>query len=98
MLVNAPVPVPLLVIPLFISSVGVCLKLHTTPRAVMVAPPSEVILPPETPVFVVISVPATVVNVGVSSFLQLLSIISVAQIRASALYQNLLFNVIINSF
>jgi hypothetical protein len=55
--------------------VGVCLVLQHTPRAVIVTPPSEVMLPPLFAVVSVISVTAKVVNTGLpaSSFLQLLA-------------------------
>jgi hypothetical protein len=63
--VKIPVPVPLEVIPILLVIVGVCEVLHTTPRAVTAAPPSEVILPPVVAVVAVILVILFVVIVGI---------------------------------
>ena len=57
-----PVPVPLDVIPLLVSTVGFWLVLHTTPRAVTGAPPSEVMLPPLTADVAVMPVTPVVVK------------------------------------
>ena len=61
-LVNIPVPVPLIVrLPV---ATGFGEVLQHTPRAVTVAPPSAVTLPPLAAVDVVIAVIAVVVTVG----------------------------------
>ena len=62
-----PVPVPLDVMPLLVSTVGFWEVLHTTPRAVTGAPPSEVMFPPLTAVVAVMLVTALVVNVITTS-------------------------------
>ena len=58
-----PVPIPSEVL-VDRAMVGLVLVDQTTPLAVMVAPPSEVILPPEVAEVVVIAVMAVVVSVG----------------------------------
>jgi hypothetical protein len=61
-LVNAPVPVPSVV--LLSAVVGSADVLQQTPRAVTAAPPSEVTFPPPAAVAAVIPVIAVVVTVG----------------------------------
>lgn len=71
LLVKLPVPPPSL--DLLSAMVGVALVPQQTPRAVIVAPPSEVIAPPPVAVVCVISVTDAVVVDGAidtSSFLQ----------------------------
>ena len=63
LLVNAPSPVPLVV--LLSDVVGLADMLQQTPRAVTVAPPLSVTLPPEVAVVEVMAVIAVVVTVGV---------------------------------
>jgi hypothetical protein len=62
-LVNAPVPEPSVV--WLSATVGLAEVLQQTPRAVTVAPPSEVTLPPPDAVVEVIEVIVAVVTVGV---------------------------------
>ena len=60
---NAPVPVPLVV--LLSAVVGLADVLQQTPRAVTLAPPLEVTFPPPDAVVEVIDVIVAVVTVGV---------------------------------
>ena len=60
--IKLPVPLPLVVLLLFIVGLGEVLQ-HT-PRAVTVAPPSEVTFPPHTALFGVIEVTFAVVILG----------------------------------
>lgn len=62
LLVKLPVPVPFIVLLLLI--VGFCEVLQHTPRAVTVAPPLEVTLPPQVAVVQAMSPTAFVVTVG----------------------------------
>ena len=62
LLTNIPVPVPSVVWESAV--VGVWLVLQQTPRAVTVAPPSEVIFPPLVAVVAAILVAAVVVRIG----------------------------------
>jgi hypothetical protein len=61
-LVNAPVPVPSVV--LLSAVVGLADVLQQTPRAVTAAPPSELMFPPLEAVVDVMAVTAVVVSVG----------------------------------
>ena len=61
-----PVPVPSAVL-VVKAMVGLVLVDQTTPLAVMEAPPSAVILPPDVAEVVVIAVMAVVVSVGVET-------------------------------
>jgi hypothetical protein len=69
LLVNAPVPVPLVV--LLSAVVGSAEVLQQTPRAVTLAPPSEVTFPPPDAVVEVIDVIVAVVTVGVVKVVKL---------------------------
>ena len=60
---KVPVPVPLLVLVLR-AMVGSCNVLHTTPRAVTVAPPLELTFPPLLALVPVMLLTAAVVSVG----------------------------------
>ena len=62
LLVNAPIPEPFVV--LVLAVVGLEVVFQQTPRAVTVALPSDVTLPPPVAVFWVISVIEFVVTVG----------------------------------
>ena len=66
MAAKEPVPVPSEVL-VVRAMVGLVLVDQTTPLAVMVAPPSEVILPPNMAEFEVIAVIVVVVNVGMET-------------------------------
>ena len=64
LLVNAPIPVPSTV--LVVSAiVGLAVVLQHIPLADMVAPPSEVMFPPDVAVVVVMLLIAFVVTVGI---------------------------------
>jgi len=74
LLVNVPVPVPSVVwLPVVVGFVEV---LQHTPRAVTVAPPSEVTLPPLVAVVWVISLAAVVVTVGATMVAEVVNVIS----------------------
>ena len=64
LLVNAPVPVPFTVL-VVNAVVGLTLVLQQIPLAVMVAPPSEVMFPPDVAVVLVRFVGVIVVRIGV---------------------------------
>ena len=64
LLVNAPVPVPLTVL-VVNDIVGLVVVLQQIPLAVMVAPPSEVMFPPDVAVVLVMLLIAFVVTVGI---------------------------------
>jgi hypothetical protein len=63
LLLKLPVPVPLLVLVLNEIS-GFCAVPHTTPRAVTLAPPSELMSPPLLAPLVVTPLTTVVVRVG----------------------------------
>jgi hypothetical protein len=63
-LVKAPVPLPSTVEPMFAVVVGLAVVLQQTPRAVTVAVPAEVTLPPAVAVYLVTPLAAVVVTVG----------------------------------
>ena len=73
--VKLPVPEPSLVFVLK-EMVGVGLVDHTTPLAVMDAPPFELILPPEVALVVVMELPDTVLNVGSTTCVLVVKVIS----------------------
>jgi hypothetical protein len=58
------VPVPSLVLPVFVPVVGFVLVCHTIPFAVIEAPPSLIVFPPDDAEFFVIFVIAVVLIVG----------------------------------
>ena len=64
LLVNVPVPVPSTVL-VVNAIVGLALVLQQIPLAVMVAPPSEVMFPPDVAVVVVMLLIVFVVTVGI---------------------------------
>ena len=64
LLVNAPVPVPSTVL-VVNAMVGLAVVLQQIPLAVMMAPPSEVMFPPDVAVEVVILPIAFVVSVAI---------------------------------
>ena len=64
LLVNVPVPVPSTVL-VVNAVVGLTLVLQQIPLAVMVAPPSEVMFPPDVAVVLVRFVGVIVVRIGV---------------------------------
>ena len=64
LLVKLPVPVPLTVL-VTNAVVGLALVLQHIPLAVMVAPPSDVMFPPDVAVIVVMLLIAFVVTVGI---------------------------------
>ena len=61
-LVKLPAPAPSVV--LLSATVGVVFVLQHTPRAVIVAPPSDIIVPPHCAVVSVMALTAAVVNIG----------------------------------
>ena len=65
LLVKLPVPLPLVV--WLLLTVGFCEVLQHTPRAVTVAPPSEVTFPPHVADVAVILLTVLVVNVGATA-------------------------------
>ena len=64
LLVNVPVPAPSIVL-VVNAVVGLAVVLQQIPLIVMVAPPSEVMLPPDVAVEVVILLNAFVVSVAI---------------------------------
>ena len=72
---KVPVPVPLLVF-VVKDMVGLALVDHTTPLRVIAAPPSELILPPEVALVVVMELPDTVLNVGSTTCVLVVKVIS----------------------
>ena len=70
-----PVPEPSLLLVLK-EIVGFVLVDHTTPLTVTVAPPSELILPPEVALVVVMELADTVLNVGSTNGLLVVKVIS----------------------
>ena len=70
-----PVPEPSLVFVLK-EIVGFVLVDHTTPLTVTVAPPSELILPPEVALVVVMELADTVLNVGRTTGVLVVKVIS----------------------
>jgi len=73
LLVKLPVPVPLFVSEL--ETVGFVEVLQQTPRAVTVAPPSEVTLPPLVAVVWAIALVAVVVTVGATMVAEVVKLI-----------------------
>ena len=69
LLVNSPVPIPSTVL-VAKAIVGLIVVLQQIPLAVMVAPPSEVMFPPDVAVVVVRFVGVVVVRIGVVSLTQ----------------------------
>ena len=92
LLAKAPLPVPSVVL-VARAIVGFAVVLQQTPRAVMVAPPSSVILPPLAAVVFVMDVAAVVVRVGsvatISS--RLISFWQLKVIRANRIMQKKVF-------
>ena len=92
LLAKAPLPVPSVVL-VNKAMVGLVPELQQTPRAVMVAPPSSVILPPLAAVVFVMDVAAVVVRVGsvatISS--RLISFWQLKVIRANRIMQKKVF-------
>ena len=73
--VKLPVPEPSLVFVLK-EIVGFVLVDHTTPLAVTVAPPSELIFPPDVALVVVMELADTVLNVGSTTGVLVVKVIS----------------------
>lgn len=94
LLAKAPLPVPSEV---FVdkATVGLGEVLQQTPRAVMAAPPSSVILPPLAAVVFVMEVAAVVVSVGrvATKFSELISFWQLKVIRANRIMQKKVFMV-----
>jgi hypothetical protein len=65
LLVNTPVPVPSIVL-VVNAIVGLAVVLQQIPLAVMVAPPSEVMFPPDVAVVLVMLLITFVVTVGIA--------------------------------
>jgi hypothetical protein len=72
---KVPVPVPLIVF-VVKDMVGFGLVDHTTPLAVTAEPPSELILPPDVAVVVVMELVDTVLTVGRTNIVLVLKVIS----------------------